>query len=174
MTETDHIVEQRSVHQEPKQQDHYPYYALFIALYNALFGAFLLLYRRQRHSIEQVTPLDLAMLGLSTLRLSKAVSQDEVTQVLRDPLVTEEEGQPKPAGRGFRYSLGKLMLCPTCTGTWIAAFLGYSLHLFPHYTRPFLTITSASGISQFGDALLSLIYADRNVLKQQEEQQERG
>jgi hypothetical protein len=47
--------------------------------------------------------------------------------------------------------------------------MSYSLHLFPRYTRPFLAVMSASGISQASDALLSLVYTDRDILRQQEE-----
>ena len=168
MADADFVAEQR-LKRETAETRPYPYYALFIALYNALFGIFLLLYRRSRHPLEQITPLDLTMLGLSTLRLSKAISEDEVSAVLRKPLVDEEGGERRPQGQGFRYALGKLVLCPTCTGTWIAAVLGYALHLSPRYIRPFLVASSASGISQFADALLSLVYTDRNVLRRKEE-----
>ena len=169
MSDFDYLADQRLARETAETRPH-RYYALFIALYNALFGIFLLLYRRTTHPLERISALDLVLLGLSTLRLSKAVSEDEVTVVLRKPLVDEESGERRPQGQGFRYALGKLVLCPTCTGTWIAAFLGYALHLSPRYTRPFLVVTSASGISQFADALLSLVYTDRNVLRRREEE----
>lgn len=148
----------------------YGYYALLICVYNALFGAFLLLYRRKQNALEQITPLDLAMLGLATLRVSKTISEDEITAVVRRPLVAQVGEEKRPRGGGLRWALGKLVLCPTCTGTWVAAFMGYSLHLFPRQTRPLLAIMSASGLEQFADALLSLVYADRDVLRDQQEQ----
>jgi hypothetical protein len=84
--------------------------------------------------------------------------------------VVEEEGdERRPQGSGLRWALGKLVTCPTCTGTWVAAFLGCALHLSPRYTRPFLAIMSASGMSQMGDALLSLVYTDRDALRKREE-----
>jgi len=61
------------------------------------------------------------------------------------------------------------LLCPTCSGTWIAALLTYALYLFPIYTRPFLAIMSASGLSQFSDAILSLVYTDRDLLRDEED-----
>lgn len=143
----------------------YRYYALFIALYNALFGVFLLFYRRARHPLEDISSLDVALLGMATLRLSKAISEDEITRVVREPLVEDDGQEQHPQGDGLRYALGKLILCPTCTGTWVAAILTYALHLFPRYTRPFLAVMSASGISQFSDALLSLVYTDRDSLR---------
>lgn len=142
------------------------YYALLIGAYQALFGGFIVLYRNKSNRLEQITPLDFVLLGLATLRVSKVISEDEITEVVRTPLVERRGGGKQPRGHGFRWALGRLVLCPTCTGTWVAAFLGYSLHLFPRYTRPFLAIMSASGFEQFTDALLSLVYADRDVLRE--------
>jgi hypothetical protein len=146
----------------------YGYYAGLIALYNAIFAAFLLIYRGRPHRLERITPLDLAMLGLATLRMAKLVSEDEITAVVRKPLVAVENGERHPRGQGLRWALGKLVLCPTCSGTWIAAFLTYALHLFPRYTRPFLAIMSASAAEQSSDALLSLVYTDRDLLRDKE------
>lgn len=151
------------------QKKPYAYYAALIALYNLIFGGFVLLYRNWKDPLEQITGLDLAMLGLATLRMAKLVSEDEITSVIRRPLVEVEEGERHPRGRGLRWALGKLVLCPTCTGTWVAAFFTYALHLFPRYTRPFLAMIAASGASQFSDALLSLVYTDRDLLRDEEE-----
>jgi hypothetical protein len=153
---------------DQEQRRPFGYYAVLIALYNALYGLFLLGYRRKKDRLDEVTGLDLAMLGLSTLRMAKLVSEDEITAVIRRPLVDVENGQRRPKGHGLRLALGKLVLCPTCTGTWVAAFLTYALHLFPRQTRPFLALMSASGASQFSDALLSLVYTDRDLLRDEE------
>jgi hypothetical protein len=147
----------------------YGYYGILIAVYNLLFGIFLLLYRKKENKLDHVTGLDAALLGLATLRMAKMVSEDEITAVIRNPLVEVKDGERRPRGRGLRWSLGKLVLCPNCTGTWIAAFLTYSLHLFPKQTRPFLAVMSASGASQFSDAVLSLIYTDRDLLRDEEQ-----
>jgi Protein of unknown function (DUF1360) len=163
MPEPSHLTEPRPTAARARQ----PYLAL-ILLYQLGFAAFLLAYRRKSASLERMTPLDLATLGLATLRIAKVISEDEITSVLREPLVEEAEGSKRPRRAGWRWALGKLVLCPTCTGTWVAAFLGYSLHLFPRETRPLLAIMSASGIEQFSDAALSLVYADRDKLRQQE------
>jgi hypothetical protein len=146
----------------------YGYYAALIGLYQALYGIFLLFYRRKDHTLEELTALDLTMLGLATLRVAKTISEDEISIVLRQPLVHDVNGEKHPRGHGLRWALGKLVLCPTCTGTWVAALLGYALHLFPRQTRPLLAIMSASGVEQFSDALLSLVYTDRDRLRQKE------
>lgn len=168
--ESDPMIEERKA-REAQTPTPYGQYALLIGVYNALYAAFLWLYRRNRSPLEQVSALDLGLLSLATLRLSKAISEDEITSFLREPLAsTVTVGEQLPERRrGFRYALGKLVLCPTCTGTWIAAFLGYALHLSPRNVRPFLTVMSASGVSQFCDAILSLVYTDRNVLRKREQ-----
>lgn len=168
MPESGHTVEQRMSIQPStaKEKRPYGYYAFLIAIYQALFGLFLLFYKGKEQRLEQITPLDLTMLGLATLRISKTISEDEITTVVRKPLVEVREGQKQPRGGGLRWALGKLVLCPTCTGTWVAAFLSYALHLFPRQTRPFLAIMSASGFEQLSDAVLSLVYTDRDLLRQ--------
>lgn len=152
-----------------KESRPYGYYAFLITLFNLIFGGFIMLYRRTQHPLDQVSGLDVALLGLATLRMSKLVSEDEITAVIRKPLIKEEAGQKQPRGHGIRWALGRLVLCPTCTGTWIAAFLTYALHLSPRYTRPFLAMMSASGASQLSDAMLSLVYTDRDLLRDEED-----
>jgi uncharacterized protein DUF1360 len=169
MPVNDQEVQERSESRLLKKDPSYPTYALLIALYNAIFGGFLFFYRKHDHRLEEISGLDLALLGLATLRMSKLVSEDEITSVLREPVIEEVDGQKRPQGGGFRRSIGKLVLCPTCTGTWIAAFLTYALHLWPRYTRPFLAIMSASGISQTTDALLSLVYTDRDLRRAEQD-----
>lgn len=153
---------------ESQQRRPYRYYAVLIGLYNAIYGLFLLLYRRKDDRLEQLSGLDLTLLGLATLRMAKLVSEDEITAVLRRPLVDVHDGQRRPRGHGLRLALGKLVLCPTCTGTWVAAFFTYALHLFPKQTRPLLAVMSASGASQLSDAILSLVYTDRDLLRDEE------
>ncbi len=165
MATTDQEQEERTESETLHGERSYLSYTLLIVLYQALFGGFVLLYRRWRHPLEQITPLDLTLLGLATMRLSKLVSEDEITAALREPFIDESGGTKQPKGHGMRRSLGKLVLCPICTGTWVAAFLSYALHLSPRYARPFLAIMAASGISQTSDAFLSLAYTDRDLLR---------
>jgi len=144
----------------------YGYYVLLIALYQALYGLFLMGYRDKKHRLESISTLDLLTLGLATLRVSKALSEDEIMAVLRKPVIEVRDGERRPKGQGLRRALGKLVSCPTCTGTWVAAFFGYALHLWPRETRPLLAIMSASGVEQFSDAVLSLVYADRDLIRE--------
>ncbi|GAC1443361.1 MAG: hypothetical protein NVSMB52_01620 [Chloroflexota bacterium] len=165
MLDSEPTVEQRQ-DEDPAESQPYTYYALLMALYSAMYGGFLYSYRKKNNTLDQISSLDLTMLGLATLRISKAISEDEISAVLREPLVEVRGTDRIPKGRGLRWALGKLVLCPTCTGTWVAAFLTYALHLFPRSTRPFLAVMAASGAEQFSDAVLSLVYTDRDALRQ--------
>lgn len=164
MTETQAVAQEQAQPQSARRP--LGYYALLIGLYQAMYGAFLLLYRGREQRLEKITGLDLLMLGLATLRMSKTISEDEITAVVRKPLVQQVGEVKRPKGSGLRWALGKLVLCPTCTGTWVAALLGYGLHLYPTQTRPLLAIMSASGMEQFSDALLSLVYTDRDARRE--------
>jgi len=168
MPAQDQEVQERSETPDMPSGRSYPAYALLVALYNALFGGFLLLYRRRENRLEKIEALDVALLGLATLRMSKLVSEDEITSVVRKPLIEEVHGEKRPQGTGLRAAIGKLVLCPTCTGTWIAALMTYSLHLWPRYTRPLLAVMAASAISQASDAVLSLVYTDRDLLRREQ------
>jgi Protein of unknown function (DUF1360) len=164
--DSDQVIEQRP--RDGGESSPYVYYAGLIAAFNALFGIFLWLYRRSQHPLEKVTPMDVSLLGLATLRMAKLVSEDEITKVIRGPFTAEVDGKRQPKGRGFRWAIGKLVLCPTCSGTWIAALMTYALHLWPRYTRPFLALMTASGMEQLSDAVLSLVYEDRNYVREEE------
>ncbi|MDP8922202.1 MAG: DUF1360 domain-containing protein [Chloroflexota bacterium] len=158
----------------PRQQRHaekHPYgpYALISATYLAGYGGFVALAPRRGTPLRRaIRPLELAMLGLATLRLSRLAAWDKVTSFLRLPVVKHgpedavagQEQQPR--GQGWPRALGELVTSTTCIGTWIAAALAYGLYLAPDATRPFLTIMAAAGPGQQADAALALLYATRD------------
>ena len=116
-------------------------------------GAFSLLLRERDEQV-QVSPLDLVMLGLSTYRSGRLVAFERVAAPLREPVtktVPDGSGAGETVvadGDGWRWTLGELVSCPVCVGTWVAAGLVYGLHLAPRPTRAFLAIMSATGTAQ--------------------------
>lgn len=161
----------RDVPREQRPVEKHPYgaYALISATYLGIYGGFVALARRRgTPSHRAIGPFDLAMLGLSTLRLSRLAARDDVTSFLRLPVVEHRPHdavagkEQQPRGRGSTRALGELVTCTTCIGTWIAATLTYGLYLAPDATRPFVTIMAAAGLGQVADAALSLIYAARD------------
>jgi hypothetical protein len=154
------------------QEDPRPYreYAAITAGYLSLYGAFAALAGRRAKLDRPVGPLDLVLLGLATLRLSRLAAWEGVTSFMRLPLVEHHDPddpitgpEQRPRGRGFLRAFGELILCTTCVGTWISALLTYGLYLAPRFMRPFLTIMATAALSQVSDAALALVYSSRDL-----------
>lgn len=112
----------------------------------------------------EIRPLDLLMLGLSAQQTGRIVVYDRVSKPLREPFTTTQPDSSgagdtvvaKP-GTGFRRTLGELLSCPICTGTWVAAASVIGLHLLPRPTRVFLAVTSATGIAEIIHVLIEAL-----------------
>ncbi len=133
-----------------------------IGIFLSLFTVFAsrLGFWRSKNPVVELRPFDLALLGLSTLRLGRMVSYDLVTEPLRRPFtrtVPDESGAGKTVApretTGIHRSIGQLLSCPICAGTWIAAGLVYGLHALPRATRLFLAIMGTTGLAEVLNAL---------------------
>lgn len=141
-------------------------YAIIIAVFLAAFGAVASSLRRNPKALATTPPgRDIALLGIATFRLSRLLTADRVTSVLRAPVVDEGVGekqlegtvqQPKQQG-GLVQATGELITCPWCTSVWAAAFNVYLLTLFPRIGRLVLLILSSSGISELLDPVFPLL-----------------
>lgn len=131
-----------------------------------LFGAFLgvfglfVQYFGPRHTQTlNLSKTDLALLALATFRLGRLVAYDQVFEPLRSPVAAtwpDDTGAGEttvPKGFGVKRSLGELITCPICAGTWIAAGLVYALHLWPGTTRILLAIAGSIGSAELLNAL---------------------
>jgi hypothetical protein len=133
-------------------------YLTLIGIFWALFLAFLP--RRGERRPLELGSLDLAMLGFATFRLARLTADDRVTQPLREPFTETEPdasgvGENTVAeGSGVRKAIGELISCPTCVGTWAAAFLVYGLRVAPGPTRFFLAIMATAGLAESVDSLV--------------------
>jgi hypothetical protein len=122
-------------------------YAILSSLFNLIFATFLLIARRAGRPIpERVDTKDIVLLGVATHKLSSLVSNDAITSPIRAPFTEFQEKQsPKkveeePRGEGLRRSIGELVSCQFCLGTWLASFFTYGLVLAPRVTRLFATV----------------------------------
>jgi len=105
---------------------------------------------------------DVALVGLSTYKLSRLLTKQKVTSPLRAPF-TEYAGpggpgevNVKPVGSGWRRSVGELVSCPFCLDVWIATAGAFGLQLAPRATRFALGTFAAVGISD----LLHFVHVD--------------
>lgn len=141
-------------------------YAVIMAIFLTAFGAVAASLRRNPATLASTPPArDIALLGIATFRLSRLLTADRVTSVLRAPVVEEGVGEaqlegvvqkPKQEG-GMVQAVGELLTCPWCVSVWAAAFNVYLMTLFPRLGRLFLLILSSSGISELLDPVFPLL-----------------
>lgn len=153
-----------------------PAYAAIIAVYLALFGLIAAMLGRKPEALRKAPPArDLAMLGVATYRLSRLISYDRVTSILREPFVESGVGyeqiegtQEEPKGRGLQRSLGQLLNCSWCVSVWAGTFNTTLYTFFPRIGRLFLMSLMASGISELLDPLFPLFNYLAGFVQQKE------
>lgn len=138
------------------QKQEYAAKVSLIAIFLTVFAGFASRLSKPEHTqrLKSMNAFDLTLLGFSTYRLGRLVAFDKVFEPLRG-VVTEtrldETGAGKtvvPKGKGAQRSLGELISCPICAGTWIAAGLVYGLQVLPNPTRLFLWLNSSIGFAE--------------------------
>jgi hypothetical protein len=153
------IEEYSSGHDRPLRS-----YAAFITTYLSAVGtATLVAHRRGVRLPERIGAPDLALLAVATHKVSRLLTKDSVTAVVRAPFTryvepaAPGEVHEEPRGRGVRHALGELFGCPFCLGQWIGtAFVGGFL-VAPRPTRAVasvFTVVAASDSLQFAYAAL--------------------
>jgi hypothetical protein len=100
-------------------------------------------------SIYSWSVFDFILLALATFRLGHLVAYDRVMEPFRQPFartVPDATGAGESVeakGAGVRQTIGQLITCPICAGTWISAGLVFALLWLPDITRIFLWMTAA-------------------------------
>lgn len=101
-------------------------YAAVSAAYAAAAGAIVLAATRRR-SDPVPPPGEFLVYGLGTAALARMLAKEKVTAWIRAPFVDEPpEGERHPRGGGMRYTVGELLTCTRCLGSWSAlGLLGF-------------------------------------------------
>lgn len=135
-------------------------YALLLSFYSGVTAAGLWVAHRRGRLPERLRPEDLALTALATQRLSRLVTKDRVTTVVRAPFTAYQgEGGPAeleetPRGTGLRRAIGEVLVCPFCIAQWIATVMGFGLVFAPRVTRFVAGVVSAVAVAD----LLQLLY----------------
>ncbi|MBP2703174.1 DUF1360 domain-containing protein [Microbispora sp. RL4-1S] len=137
-------------------------YARVLGMYGGAVSVLLAAARLTgRTGPDTVTPMDLALMGLFTHRLSRTLARDTVTSPLRAPF-TRYAGVSGPAelreevrGAGLRHALGELLTCPFCLAQWVATGYAAGMMFAPKITRMAGATMAAVAISDW----LQLAYA---------------
>jgi hypothetical protein len=142
-------------------------YAGLAATYAGLFGGGLVAAVRRGHALpERVDPVDLALYGVATHRLSRLLAREKVARFVRAPFTDVDEGEPAPPAElsehprpstGIRRAMGELVTCTMCMDQWIAAGFVVGHVWAPRTTR---ITASALAVKSVADAL-HLAYARR-------------
>jgi Protein of unknown function (DUF1360) len=104
---------------------------------------------------ERPAAADLALLAVSTHKISRMLTKDAVTSPLRAPVTMfegpagEAELNESARGTGVRHALGELLTCPFCTAVWIASGLAAGLVFTPRLTRFGMGVASAIAGADF-------------------------
>jgi hypothetical protein len=143
-------------------------YGVILAVYSVMTTGLALLVRRGRRRGTVTLPThvgwgDLALLSVATHRLSRLITKDSVTAVVRAPFTQfkepagEGEVNEEVRGTGLRHAVGELLSCPFCIAQWIATAFAFGLVLAPRATRfvaGTLTAVTASDWLQFAHSAL--------------------
>lgn len=130
-------------------------YAVLIGVYAAAVGAVGIWVRRNRSLPERPSAADVAMVALATQKMSRLITKDSVTSVVRAPVTRyREAGSPGEViedvrGRGLRHAVGELITCPFCLDVWVATALMLGLVVFPRVTRMVAAGLSAVAAGDF-------------------------
>jgi hypothetical protein len=112
----------------------------------------------------KLTWLDVLLTGLTVTRLGRMVSYDLMAEPWRKSLVKtveDDSGAGKTTvpryEQGVKASLGELLVCPICIGTWLAAGVIYFQALFPPAGRMFVSIVGVVGMAEIIHALIEAL-----------------
>ncbi|MFI0357656.1 DUF1360 domain-containing protein [Actinomadura sp. 9N407] len=136
-------------------------YLATLAVYGLTTGALALLARRRGASLHSIGPGDLALMTVTTHKMSRLMAKDPVTSPLRAPF-TRYAGTGGPAelseevrGHGVRHAVGELITCPFCVSQWVATAYAAGMVFAPGATR----LAGATMTAVAGSDWLQLVYA---------------
>jgi hypothetical protein len=107
--------------------------------------------------------MDLLLYGLATEHLSRVITKDSVSAVLRAPFTrfTEAAGEGEVnedvVGQGFRHAVGELLTCPFCAAQWVATGLVAGSVVSPVLTTAVISVSAAARASDYLNLLYGLL-----------------
>ncbi len=120
------------------------------------FGGSLLALRARRRELPARPAVgDLLLVGVATHKVSRLLAKDKVTSFVRAPFTRYQEAaghgevEEQPRGRGARFAIGELLVCPYCLAQWVAAGFAVGFVAAPRTTRFIAGIYVAETLSDF-------------------------
>jgi hypothetical protein len=132
-------------------------YAAFMAVYTGAVGTAALVARKRGVRLpERISLGDFALMAVATHRVSRLITKDSITAVVRAPFTrfVEPAGagevNEEVRGTGWRHAVGELLGCPFCLGQWIGTAFMTGYVFAPRATR---TVAAAFSVVAVSDAL---------------------
>lgn len=130
-------------------------YAAVLATYGTLLTAATVALSRRSKLPERLPWSDLALAAVASNVLSRRITKDKVTRVVRAPFTDAEgAGAPgelnetvKPGITGPKRVLGELLACPFCLSQWTSTALVLGLVVSPRQTRLLASVLAVAGAS---------------------------
>jgi hypothetical protein len=136
------------------------------AAINLLWGALvagLVAATRDRAADDPVEVREILPMAAATFALSKAIARERIGSWVREPFVEENDGRAPRGGR-FRKTIGELVTCTRCVGTWSAlAVVGLRV-ANPGAGRTVTAILAASAANDWLQAGFKLLTEQSNLV----------
>jgi Protein of unknown function (DUF1360) len=154
---TDHVLPSPFDYDRPEAP--FSSYAAMMGTFGAFAVAGVGAVARRNGGARAMTASALALLGVATFKLSRLITRDRITSVLRAPFVsfqedfTHGEVEEKPRGTGVRLAVGELLVCPYCVSLWIGSGFAIAAQLLPTATRAVagtLAVATLADVAQLG------------------------
>jgi hypothetical protein len=136
-------------------------YAALITAFGGAVGAGALIAKLTGRRAADLRPWDVALMTVTTYKLSRLLAKDPVTSPLRAPF-TRYEGTSGPSelaeevrGTGIRHAVGELLTCPFCLAQWVATAYVGGMTFAPRATR----LAGATMCAVAGADWLQLLHA---------------
>jgi hypothetical protein len=129
-------------------------YGALIATYGGFLTAATVALARRDRLPERLPWSDLALAAVASNVLSRRITKDRVTRVVRAPF-TEPDGAGAPgevnevvtAPTGARRAIGELLACPFCLSQWTSTIMVLGLVVAPKPARLVASVLAVSGAS---------------------------
>jgi hypothetical protein len=151
-------------------------YSVFLISYSILFLLFWIAARLLGYPLLlQLSTLDYLMLAMATFRLTELISEEKVAKVIRAPfceerLVEQPDGtqvmEEVPRGTGLRRTCGEMLLCPWCTGVWIATLLTFFRLMLPFEGRILVLVFAVAAGGLLFQILVKLMDRARTSIQE--------
>ena len=116
--------------------------------------------------LEAPPATELPVLGLAAFSASKAVAKEKVGVWVRAPVVEPTEDGRKPKGDGLRYTLGELVTCTRCIGTWSSLGLVGLRVARPREGRIVASVLAVAAVNDLLQTTFSLQTGKANQVQQ--------